>query len=158
MVKTYKVNGFRRSVNKVMSAMARRGKGPAWELTVRGRRSGAPRTVPITPIELEGSRYIVAPYGSVGWVHNLRAAGVASLSRGGLSERIKVEECEGEEAGRVLMAYHGDLERIVGNYFDLPDDPGLGNFIAIAPDHPVFLIAEAEGAAYSGPSGAHGPS
>jgi len=140
MAKTYEVTGFRKVVNKAMSAMARWGKGPASELTVVGRRSGAPRSVPVTPIEVAGSRYLVAPYGSVGWVHNLRAAGDGSLSRGGTVEEITVTECVGEEAGKVLMAYYGDLERIVGSYFDLPDDPQLQDFTAAAPDHPVFRI------------------
>ncbi len=140
MVKEYKVNGFKRTVNKAMAALARRGKGPASELTVRGRRSGTPRTVPVTPIDVDGSRYLVAPYGAVGWVHNIRAADGASLGRGGVSERITVVECEGEEAGTVLKAYYEDLERIVGSYFDLPEDPGLEDFVAVAPDHPVFRI------------------
>jgi len=140
MVHEYRVNGFRRTINRAMSALSRRGKGPASELTVRGRRSGVPRTVPVTPIVVDGSRYLVAPYGAVGWVHNIRAAGRASLSRGGVSEQITVTECEGREAGTVLKAYYEDLERIVGSYFDLPDDPELEDFVAVVPDHPVFRI------------------
>lgn len=138
MAKTYKVSGFRRTTNKVTSALARRGKGPASELTVTGRRSGKPQTVPVTPIEVDGVRYLVAPYGAVGWVHNLRAAGNASLSRGGTSKRISIEECGAEEAGKVLMKYHNDLKRIVGAYFDLPANPTVQDFTAIAADHPVF--------------------
>jgi deazaflavin-dependent oxidoreductase (nitroreductase family) len=140
MAKTYEVTGFRRLGNKVTSALARRGKGPAWELTVRGRRSGTPRTVPVTPIDVDGSRYLVAPYGAVGWVHNIRAAGGGALNRGGVTRRITAVETEGEEAGKVLMAYHGELVRIVGKYFELPENSGLADFVAIVPDHPVFRI------------------
>ena len=131
---------FRKVLNTAMAALARRGRGPAWELTVTGRRSGEPRTVPVTPIEVDGSRYLVAPYGAVGWVHNLRAAGTAALRRGSNVEEIAVTEVDGLEAGTVLMAYYVDLERIVGNYFDLPEDPALDDFVATVPDHPVFRI------------------
>jgi deazaflavin-dependent oxidoreductase (nitroreductase family) len=131
---------FRRVLNTAMAALARRGRGPAWELTVTGRRSGEPRTVPVTPIEVDGSRYLVAPYGAVGWVHNIRAAGRATLRRGSSVDEIAVAEVDGPEAGAVLMAYHADLERIVGNYFDLPAGPALDDFTAVASDHPVFRI------------------
>ncbi len=105
-----------------------------------GRRSGTPQTVPVTPIEVAGERYLVAPYGAVGWVHNVRAAGGGSLSRGGITEEITVQECTAEEAGPVLHEYHRDLKRIVGPYFDVSDEPTVQNFTAVAVDHPVFKI------------------
>jgi deazaflavin-dependent oxidoreductase (nitroreductase family) len=142
MAKTYEVTGFRRTVNKAMSALARRGKGPASELTVVGRRSGTPQTVPVTPIEVDGERYLVAPYGAVGWVHNIRATGTGSLSRGGITEEITVEECMAEDSGPVLLQYHRDLERIVGPYFDVPEDPTGDDFSKVAGGHPVFRYVE----------------
>ena len=120
--------------------LARLGKGPAWELIVIGRRSGEPRTVPVTPIEVDGSRYLVAPYGAVPWVHNIRAADGATLSRGGSKQRITVVEAEPEEAGPVLFAYFSDLEKIVGGYFDVPEAPTVDDFVGVAADHPVFRI------------------
>ena len=50
---------------------------PMYLLTVRGRKSGKPRTVPIVLLEQHGKRYLAATYGSVNWVYNLRAAGEA---------------------------------------------------------------------------------
>ncbi|MEN8234131.1 MAG: nitroreductase family deazaflavin-dependent oxidoreductase [Actinomycetota bacterium] len=144
MARKYEVTRFRRAVNSFTSAMARRGNGPASELTVLGRKSGEPRTVPVTPIDVDGSHYLVSPYGAVGWVHNLRAAGHGSLARGGTSKRITVEECAGEEAGIVLKPYYEDLERIVGPYFDLPEDPTVEDFTTIAENHPVFRYEETE--------------
>lgn len=43
-------------------------------LTVRGRRSGRPRTVPVAMLELDGAWFVQACYGETGWVGNLRAA------------------------------------------------------------------------------------
>lgn len=138
MAKQYQVTGMRRVINRAASTLARLGRGPSWELTVTGRRSGEPQTVPVTPVELNGSRYLVAPYGAVGWVHNIRAAGEATLRRGGSTDRITVTEVDAEEAGPVLAAYHHALERVVGAYFDVPKDPTVEDFVAAAADHPVF--------------------
>ena len=49
--------------------------GPNVVLTVPGRKSGLPRSVPVAVIELDGQRYLQSPYGQVEWVRNLRAAG-----------------------------------------------------------------------------------
>jgi deazaflavin-dependent oxidoreductase (nitroreductase family) len=54
--------------------------GPNALLTVRGRTSGLPRTTPVTLIEADGRRWIVAPFGEVNWVRNLRVAGRATLT------------------------------------------------------------------------------
>lgn len=97
-------------------------------------------TVPVGPMEMEGVRYLVAPYGEVGWVHNIRSAGSARLSRGGTSEEITVTEIRGGEAGTVLKEYHAGLENIVGAYFDVPSDPTPADFVAVAAAHPVFRI------------------
>ena len=141
MAKQYKVTPMRRAVNRTASMMARLGRGPSWELTVTGRRSGEPRTVPVTPVDLGESRYLVAPYGAVAWVHNIRAAGEAMLRRGGSTERITVIEVGADEAGPVLAAYYDALKRIVGAYFDVPDEPTVDDFVAVAADHPVFRVS-----------------
>jgi deazaflavin-dependent oxidoreductase (nitroreductase family) len=47
-------------------------------LTLVGRRTGEPRKVPVIPVEVGQSRYLVSPYGEYDWVRNLRAAGQAS--------------------------------------------------------------------------------
>ena len=49
-------------------------------VTVRGRRSGLPRTTPVAVIQYEGRRWIWAPWGEVHWVRNLREAGRATIT------------------------------------------------------------------------------
>src|SRR2546421_9792516 len=63
---------------------------PMYLLTVRGRKSGRPRTVPIAIWERNGKRYVGSVYGIVEWVRNLRAAGEAILTRGRRSETVNV--------------------------------------------------------------------
>ena len=47
--------------------MMRSGLGGTVTLTVPGRRTGMPRKVPVIPVELAGSRYLVSPYGETEW-------------------------------------------------------------------------------------------
>src|SRR5215203_5170174 len=49
-------------------------------ITVRGRKSGLPRTTPVAIIEVSGRRWVWAPFGEVQWVRNLRAAGRATIT------------------------------------------------------------------------------
>jgi hypothetical protein len=74
MTRTYRVTSRVRVVNWLMSALLRLGVKPDTThlLTVRGRRSGRTYTTPVTLVEQAGSRWLVAPYGAVGWVHNAR--------------------------------------------------------------------------------------
>src|SRR5260221_11532947 len=61
-------------------------------LTVRGRRSGMPRTTPLSMLELDGRRFVQASYSEDGWVRNLRAAGEATMTDGG--RRVAVQTIE----------------------------------------------------------------
>jgi deazaflavin-dependent oxidoreductase (nitroreductase family) len=72
-------------------------------LTVRGRRSGKARTVPVALLELDGAWFVHACYGETGWVANLRAAGEATVTRpGGRRAAVQAIELSPEEAGAVL--------------------------------------------------------
>jgi deazaflavin-dependent oxidoreductase (nitroreductase family) len=71
-------------------------------LTVRGRRSGEPRTVPVSLLEFEGRRFVQASYGRTGWAANLRAAGEATLIDGSHRVPVRAVELPPEEAGAIL--------------------------------------------------------
>ena len=131
----------RRAANALLSVLLRLGLGPArtYLLTVAGRRSGAPRTTPVTLVEEGGRRWLVAPYGEVAWVRNLRAAGEATLSRGGRTEAIAIREVNAEEAAPVLKLYVTRVP-ITRPYFDAKPESDLSAFRAEAPRHPVFAI------------------
>ena len=72
--------------------------GPNVLLTVRGRKSGLPRTTPVAIIEYSGRRGLIAPFGEVDWVRNLRAAGSATIAIGGRKEEVKAIELGPTEA------------------------------------------------------------
>jgi hypothetical protein len=49
-------------------------------VTIRGRKSGLPRTTAVAVIEISGRRWVWAPWGDVNWVRNLRSAGRATIT------------------------------------------------------------------------------
>src|SRR6266487_1476625 len=150
MAKTYKVPTFVHLGNILTLTLLRTGfklRGPfvffgnypMYLLTVRGRKSGQPRTVAVAMIERNGKRYVGSPYGIVDWVRNLRAAGEAVLTRGRRSETINARELPKGEAALVLR------EEIkggnpFGRYFGVTADSSLEEFERAAVAHPVFVL------------------
>jgi deazaflavin-dependent oxidoreductase (nitroreductase family) len=94
-------------MNKVVVAMQRLGvpAGPSMVLTVPGRKSGKPRSTPMTPFDHDGGLYSVAGYPGADWAANARAAGVGTLTRGRRSRRIRIVELPADESRPVLRAF-----------------------------------------------------
>src|ERR1700712_4116862 len=98
---------FLKSMNKVVLALGRIGlpAGPSMVLTVPGRRSGRPRSTPMTPFDHDGGLYTVAGYPGADWAANARAAGAGTLARGRRSRRVRIVELSPEESRSVLRAF-----------------------------------------------------
>ena len=139
MAKEYRRTPMVRLIGVVMSWLARRGKGPAAVLTTTGRKTQVPHRVPVSPIELDGVEYLVAPYGPVGWVKNLRAHPEGTLRHGKVDRPIAASEVGGDEAAPVVAAYHR-RENLARRYMELPDDPAIEDFAAHIAQFPVFRI------------------
>ena len=82
---------YLKPMNKFMMAVQKLGipTGPAMVLTVPGRKTGKPRSTPMTPFEHDGGLYVVAGYPGADWASNARAAGAGTLSRGRRSRRVQ---------------------------------------------------------------------
>jgi hypothetical protein len=93
----------------------------------------------VTLVEEGGRRWLVAPYGEVAWVRNLRSAGKATLARGGRTQQITIREVNAEEAAPVLKLYATRVP-ITRPYFDAKPEADLAAFRAEASRHPVFAI------------------
>lgn len=126
-------------------------------LTVRGRRSGTLRTVPLGILEVDGRWFVQAAYGETGWVANLRAAGEAILTHpGGSGVPVKAVELSAAEAGvilkRALERYRRSrlLGVLVGPRFRPPVgvllslhlriDDTVDEYAADARRHPLFEL------------------
>lgn len=142
MAREYKLGFIRRMVNRLVSRQVANDQGDerVHLLTTVGRKTGQERSTPVTLVEVSGSRWLVAPYGEVGWVHNVRAAGVATLRRGERSENVAVVEATDEEAAPVL-AHYLETVSIVRPYFDVAHGSPLTDIARVAHRHPVFRIS-----------------
>ncbi|OBK14791.1 nitroreductase family deazaflavin-dependent oxidoreductase [Mycobacterium asiaticum] len=78
-------------------------------LTVPGRKSGKPRSTPITPMNFEGERYVVGGFPGADWVRNVRAAGEVTLRRGRTAEAVRMVELSPEDAKPVLRAFPDEV-------------------------------------------------
>lgn len=94
-------------MNKVMVAVQKIGMsvGPSAVLTVPGRKSGQPRSTPMTPFEHAGGLYTVAGYPGADWAANARAAGSGTLSRGRRCRQVRIVELSPADSRPVLRAF-----------------------------------------------------
>jgi deazaflavin-dependent oxidoreductase (nitroreductase family) len=137
----YRLGPARKAFNIVAGAATRLGIAPStsYILSTRGRRSGIIRSVPVSIVKRDENRWLVAPYGTVGWVHNARAAGKVTLSRRGRSEEVAVTEASAAEAGPVLRDYLRKFP-VVAPFFDVGRSAPVEEFVAEAARHPVFRV------------------
>ena len=138
----YRVTPRVRLVDWLMSMLLKSGVKPdtTYLLTVRGRHSGQNHTTPVTLVEEGGRRWLVAPYGVVGWVRNARAAGQVTLTRGRRSETRAIEEIvDPVEAAPILKAY-AERVPITRRYFKAQHDARVEAFASDVADHPVFRV------------------
>jgi hypothetical protein len=156
MAKPYRVTTFTRINNRVISSLLRLGV-PLWSfglLTVRGRTSGKPIETPIAIIVQEGRRYLIATYGIVNWVRNLRAAGgEATMTRSRRSEYIHAVELPPLAAAPILRTalrsgppsipaplFRPYRQLVILPYLDVTATSSLAAFEREALNHPVFLV------------------
>jgi deazaflavin-dependent oxidoreductase (nitroreductase family) len=107
---------YLKPMNRFMMAVQKLGipTGPAMVLTVPGRKSGQPRSTPMTPFDHDGGLYVVAGYPGSDWAANARAAGAGTLARGRRSRRVKITELGADEAGPVLRGFAVEVPVGVG--------------------------------------------
>jgi deazaflavin-dependent oxidoreductase (nitroreductase family) len=144
MARTYRLGFWRRVINRLIRGLLRLGVPlpNTYLLSVRGRKSGRMYSTPVSLVEDNGARWLVAPYGDVSWVKNARASGEITLRRGRRTETVRVVELGPEEAAPILKRY---LIRIpvVRPFFDVTPHSNDQDFVGEASRHPVFRIEEA---------------
>jgi deazaflavin-dependent oxidoreductase (nitroreductase family) len=133
---------YLKPMNKILIAVQKLGirTGPAMVLTVPGRRSGQPRSTPMTPFTYDGQLYTVAGYPGADWPRNARAAGEGTLSRGRKTRRVKIVELSAEEARPVLREFPVQVPVGVGfaKRSGTVTDGTPDEFEALAGQLPVF--------------------
>src|SRR6266540_7343954 len=104
--------------------------GPDVLLTVRGRRTGLPRTTPVAIAEIAGREWLLSPFGDVDWAKNLRAAGHGAVGSGRRARAITAVALDRDDRVRFFrdilepyLASHRFAEWIVRNLDAIPADP-----------------------------------
>lgn len=132
-----------RFVSTAIAALTRRGVS-LWgsrELSVRGRRSGEWRRVPVNLLTHDGERYLVSARGNTNWVRNLRAAGTGELRVGRRVEPFTAVELADAQRQPVLRAYLQRWAFEVGRFFDgVSAKSSEEELSRAARNHPVFRI------------------
>ena len=96
-------------------------------LTVTKRKSKQPQQVPVIPVEVGGTKYVVSTRGESDWVRNLRADPNATIG----STNYVAREIPEQDRQAILTAYREKAGRAVEGYFrKLPREA----------DHPVFVL------------------
>jgi steroid delta-isomerase-like uncharacterized protein/deazaflavin-dependent oxidoreductase (nitroreductase family) len=143
------MTGGLRVVSTIITTLLRLGLpiGPAVLLSVRGRTSGKIYTIPVELVENSGTSFLVAAFGEVNWVRNLRAAGQAQLTRRRRTEAIGVVELGAREAAPILKQFLRESQRVsfIKPYFHVTPHSSLAEFEQEALYHPVFRIVRKEG-------------
>ncbi|MGV0794441.1 nitroreductase family deazaflavin-dependent oxidoreductase, partial [Mycolicibacterium sp. XJ1819] len=133
-------------VNKVMIGLQKLGvtfggKGPV-VLTVPGRKTGKPRSTPVTPMTVDGARYLVGGVPGSDWAANVRAADAATLHVGRTAERVRLVEMSADQARPLLREFPIRVPTGVGfmKNAGLVTGPNPDEFETLAGRCPVFRI------------------
>ena len=127
---------------KVFNPLAMRfGMSGSHKLAVAGRKSGEMQQIPVIPVELDGTFYIVSTRGESDWVKNMRAAGGGEIQGDDVAQRFRATELPVAEREPIIAAYRAKAGKMVDTYWDKLPDPS---------DHPVFVIEPEDSAEPSG--------
>ena len=101
--------------------------GPFETMIVTKRVSKEPQKIPVTPIDVDGVKYLVSAYGETEWVKNVRTNPDVTLG----SIDYRATETAVDARKPILDAYQAKVGKYVADQFrELPD----------AADHPVFSL------------------
>jgi deazaflavin-dependent oxidoreductase (nitroreductase family) len=112
-------------------------------VTIRGRKSGLPRTTPLAVIVAGGRRWVWAPWGEVQWVRNLRAAGCATIAMRGWKEEVSATELDPTQRVGYFRDVLGPLARSIPfgvQFIRIVDGVDLNDPVVAAEGRRVFEL------------------
>ena len=145
MTNTYdRPNAAARAVNAVIRWLAESGISIAGTraLRVRGRTTGAMRSVVVNVLRVDGVDYLVSPRGNTQWAPNARVAGQIELGPRWRRTPMPLTEVPDEVKPALLKRY---LDRwyweVKGHIGGLTPHSGPEEMRSVAPGIPVFALA-----------------
>ena len=100
-------------------------------LTVMKRFSKQPQKIPVTPVEVDGVKYLVSTRGEAEWVKNVRVDPNVMLTTKSGTTKYVANETPVANRRPILDAYKVKAGKVVEGYFRKLPDPS---------DHPVFTL------------------
>ena len=149
MTTASKAPGFVELFNPIVSRILKRAAilGPNALITVRGRKSGEPRSTPVALLVIDGRRWVVGTFGETNWVRNLRAAGEATLTVGSRHEDVAARELTDEERAAFFVSVLAPYARGIRVGPALLSVLGAGDVVkdpvAASANRPVFELRAA---------------
>lgn len=142
MSRDYHLARAQRLVNAFLAGLTRCGLGAdhRHSFSVAGRKSGVVRSNPVDVMDVDGSRWLVAPYGEVHWVKNVRAAGTVQLSRREQTASYRAEEVGAAEAAPVIRRYVESVP-ITRGYWEATPTSTDAELVGEVATHPVFRLS-----------------
>lgn len=106
------------AANVVLKMFSRLGvkTGPVNVITVAGRKSGQPRSTPVTPWMVDGKRYVIAVIGTSDWARNARAAGQGTLASGRATTHVRLSEVTDPALKERVVTAFGTENRAGGSF------------------------------------------
>ena len=128
--------------NRTFGYLVGLGLGPShiYLLEVRGRKSGKLFSTPVDLLELQGTRYLVAPRGRTQWVRNAEAAGEITLKKGSTRLKFRLRPIPDADKPPILKAYLDNFKREVQRYFPVPAGSPAEAFAEVASSYPAFEL------------------
>jgi deazaflavin-dependent oxidoreductase (nitroreductase family) len=129
--------------NAVLKVFSRLGlkAGPVNLITVAGRKSGRPRSTPVTPWQVDGKRYLIAAIGTSDWARNARAAGEGTLTSGRTKTQVRLTEVTDPALKERVVTAFGTENRPGGSFLvqaGVAPDRTQQGFAAAVPHVAVF--------------------
>jgi deazaflavin-dependent oxidoreductase (nitroreductase family) len=118
-------------------------------ISIRGRKTGLPRTTPVAIIRVGDRRWVWSPWGEVNWVRNLRAAGRATITFRREEGAVRADELTPDQRIGYFRDVLGPLARSVpgGSWLIKTfDGVDLSDPVSAAARRPVFELHPIGGA------------
>jgi deazaflavin-dependent oxidoreductase (nitroreductase family) len=113
-------------------------------LTVPGRNTGLPRSVPIALAPVRDGWRLISVYGVSDWSKNLDAAGKATITIRGSTTEVTVERLNPSFAGPILRDAITNapwiVRKLTAKYYEAGPDSPLPDWEEEARTHPVYSL------------------
>jgi deazaflavin-dependent oxidoreductase (nitroreductase family) len=145
MTSNARLPSWLRPANSVVKTLQKIGLplGTIHVLTVPGRKSGEPRSTPVSPLTVDGGRYIIAGLPESDWARNVRSAGRGKLAKGRTTTTVSLTEVlDPQVRRRVVSSFPSEVPHGVQFFvrIGLVKTGTEAEFAAVSDDVAVFEV------------------